>query len=315
MSVLNPIINKQFSLQPSKYNLNENKSSALASPSSVTFPSKQKSTKWGKLLGNSSVDSSDVSVKATVSRSLSARESLRESFQGRLSSSNSSNGGSGNKVFPKSANLLGNVGRQDTIEEDSERNMRSNKSIRDIANAEKQAITRDRLLAVFAEVDKNDKKTNESNNDKLQIPKQSRAEIESKEENYGSLQKDLLLTMLDIKVDLRLELQKIYHKVLRNEEILQDIVARLDFHMKDKVLTDEPSLSGKRDTVISLGDSAASTDLLEGAGGNGLGPLILKKRRGKIKKAPAPPKISSDQKPLLERKPSNTDKTASDDFV
>lgn len=58
-------------------------------------------SKWGRLLGSSSVDSaSDSSAKIAVSRSLSARESLRESAQARSSSSTNSNnnGGQGNKV-------------------------------------------------------------------------------------------------------------------------------------------------------------------------------------------------------------------------
>lgn len=58
-------------------------------------------SKWGRLLGSSSVDSaSDSSAKIAVSRSLSARESLRESAQARSSSSTNSNNnsGQGNKV-------------------------------------------------------------------------------------------------------------------------------------------------------------------------------------------------------------------------
>jgi potassium voltage-gated channel Eag-related subfamily H member 5 len=57
-------------------------------------------SKWGRLLGSSSVDSaSDSSAKVAVSRSLSARESLRESAQARSNNAPSSNnGGQGNKV-------------------------------------------------------------------------------------------------------------------------------------------------------------------------------------------------------------------------
>lgn len=55
-------------------------------------------SKWGRLLGSSSVDSgSDGSAKVNVSRSLSARESLRESAQGRTTGAQSNNG-QGNKV-------------------------------------------------------------------------------------------------------------------------------------------------------------------------------------------------------------------------
>lgn len=72
------------------------------SPSPSSGPPSARSTranKWGRLLGSSSVDSaSDTSTKVAVCRSLSARESLRESAQGRQGSTSSSNGGQGNKV-------------------------------------------------------------------------------------------------------------------------------------------------------------------------------------------------------------------------
>lgn len=72
------------------------------SPSPSSGPPSARGTrasKWGRLLGSSSVDSaSETSTKVAVSRSLSARESLRESAQGRQSSTSSSNGGQGNKV-------------------------------------------------------------------------------------------------------------------------------------------------------------------------------------------------------------------------
>jgi hypothetical protein len=56
-------------------------------------------SKWGRLLGSSSVHSaSDTNTKVAVARSLSARASLRETAQGRASSSSSSYGGQGNKM-------------------------------------------------------------------------------------------------------------------------------------------------------------------------------------------------------------------------
>lgn len=56
-------------------------------------------SKWGRILGSSSVDSgSDGSAKMAVSRSLSARESLRETSQARSTNAPNANGGQGNKV-------------------------------------------------------------------------------------------------------------------------------------------------------------------------------------------------------------------------
>jgi potassium voltage-gated channel Eag-related subfamily H protein len=76
---------------------------------SATSPSGQQAgpklrpgSKWGRLLGSSSVDSaSDGSTKMSVSRSLSARESLRETSQARVSNTTNNNGGQGNKVIIK----------------------------------------------------------------------------------------------------------------------------------------------------------------------------------------------------------------------
>lgn len=63
-------------------------------------PKLRAGSKWGRILGSSSVDSgSDGSAKIAVSRSLSARESLRETSQARSSNAPNSNGGQGNKVI------------------------------------------------------------------------------------------------------------------------------------------------------------------------------------------------------------------------
>lgn len=76
--------------------------SPCPSPQSATAPQSggRGANKWGRMLVSSSVDSaSDTCTKVAVSRSLSARESLRETAQTRQSSSSSSNGGQGNKVI------------------------------------------------------------------------------------------------------------------------------------------------------------------------------------------------------------------------
>jgi potassium voltage-gated channel Eag-related subfamily H member 5 len=63
-------------------------------------PKIRAASKWGRILGSSSVDSgSDGSAKMAVSRSLSARESLRETSQARSTNAPNSNGGQGNKVI------------------------------------------------------------------------------------------------------------------------------------------------------------------------------------------------------------------------
>lgn len=93
---------------PAKLTLTEDTRSIMPaaspcpSPSAVSAPQSARGTgasKWGRILGSSSVDSaSDTCTKVAVSRSLSARESLRETSQSRQSSGSTSNGGQGNKV-------------------------------------------------------------------------------------------------------------------------------------------------------------------------------------------------------------------------
>nr|XP_044249827.1 potassium voltage-gated channel protein eag isoform X4 [Drosophila takahashii] len=152
-------------------------------------------------------------------------------------------------------------------------------------------------------------------------------------------QRDLIATVLDMKVDVRLELQRMQQRIGRIEDLLGELVKRLapgggggapappDNSSGQTTPGDEicagcgaggggggggtPTtqattsvVSSPVDTVITFSSPGGSgagaggagllnpgaTAVVSSAGGNGLGPLMLKKRRSKSRKAPAPPK-------------------------
>ncbi|XP_039497749.1 potassium voltage-gated channel protein eag isoform X12 [Drosophila santomea] len=158
-------------------------------------------------------------------------------------------------------------------------------------------------------------------------------------------QRDLIATVLDMKVDVRLELQRMQQRIGRIEDLLGELVKRLapggtagsganapdnssgQTTPGDEICagcgaggggggtptTQAPPTSvvtSPVDTVITISSPGASgsgsgagvagaggagllnpgATVVSSAGGNGLGPLMLKKRRSKSRKAPAPPK-------------------------
>ncbi|XP_037727552.1 potassium voltage-gated channel protein eag isoform X2 [Drosophila subpulchrella] len=358
------------------------------SPSPSSGPPSARSTrasKWGRLLGSSSVDSaSDTSAKVAVSRSLSARESLRESTaQARQSSTSSSNGGQGNKhlqlskVFPKAPKLQASqatLARQDTIDEggevDSSPPSRDSRVVIEGAagsagpsapvattssssaaaaaaaagagsgagSGSGAGATGTAVVAVVAtKADRN-----------LALERERQIEMASSRattsDTYDTglretpptlAQRDLIATVLDMKVDVRLELQRMQQRIGRIEDLLGELVKRLAPGTGSGTAPDNSSgqttpgdeicagcgaggggtpttqvpptsvVTSPVDTVITIsspggsgaGAGAGGAGLLNpgatavsSAGGNGLGPLMLKKRRSKSRKAPAPPK-------------------------
>lgn len=113
-------------------------------------------------------------------------------------------------------------------------------------------------------------------------------------------QRDLLATVLDMKVDVRLEMQRMSQRMGRIEELMTDLVKRLS--------QDSSGQSSPNDeTVVIPGTSSgtattppATVNPGTSSGGNGLGPILLRKRRSKSRKAPAPPKQSTEQTRLLD---------------
>ncbi|KAH8384990.1 hypothetical protein KR093_004756 [Drosophila rubida] len=365
------------------------------SPSPSSGPPSARSTrasKWGRLLGSSSVDSaSDTSAKVAVSRSLSARESLRESTaQARQSSTSSSNGGQGNKVFPKAPKLQASqatLARQDTIDEggevDSSPPSRDSRVIIDggasnapptTVAATTPGVTPGGAAAVGAPATGTAAGAGSGAKDRnLALERERQIEMASSRattsDTYDTglretpptlAQRDLIATVLDMKVDVRLELQRMQQRIGRIEDLLGEVVKRLAPQVDSSGQTtpgDEicagcgagggatAAASGMIgagtpttpatatattpvDTVITISSPTAgmmagpgaesasamasaagtpamtagggagaasgllnpSVQVVSSAGGNGLGPLMLKKRRSKSRKAPAPPK-------------------------
>ncbi|EDW51064.1 GM12050 [Drosophila sechellia] len=343
------------------------------SPSPSSGPPSARSTrasKWGRLLGSSSVDSaSDTSAKVAVSRSLSARESLRESTaQARQSSTSSSNGGQGNKVFPKAPKLQASqatLARQDTIDEggevDSSPPSRDSRVVIEGAAVSSATVgpsppvattssaaaagagvsggpgSGGTVVAIVTKADRN-----------LALERERQIEMASSRattsDTYDTglretpptlAQRDLIATVLDMKVDVRLELQRMQQRIGRIEDLLGELVKRLapgagsggtapDNSSGQTTPGDEicagcgagggaggggtpttqapptsavtrasGSGSGAGSAVAGAGGAGLlnpGATVVSSAGGNGLGPLMLKKRRSKSRKAPAPPK-------------------------
>ncbi|KAH8367720.1 hypothetical protein KR084_001951 [Drosophila pseudotakahashii] len=243
------------------------------SPSPSSGPPSARSTrasKWGRLLGSSSVDSaSDTSAKVAVSRSLSARESLRESTaQARQSSTSSSNGGQGNKVFPKAPKLQASqatLARQDTIDEggevDSSPPSRDSRVVIEgsagagasppVASASSSAAGGAAAGAsgsaggagssgapgsgtVVAIVATTKAERNLAQERERQIEMASSRATTSDTYDTGLretpptlAQRDLIATVLDMKVDVRLELQRMQQRIGRIEDLLGELVKRL----------------------------------------------------------------------------------------
>lgn len=345
------------------------------SPSPSSGPPSSRATrasKWGRLLGSSSVDSaSDTSTKVAVSRSLSARESLRETAQGRQSSGSSSNGGQGNKVFPKAPKLApggpATLARQDTIDEGGEADLPTRDRTHHL---ERQPTERDRLLDTTTIV--KERALHMDRNLSLERERQiematSRA---TKSDTYDTglreqpptmAQRDLLATVLDLKVDVRLEMQRMQQRIGRIEDLMTELIKRLSYDSSgvstpgdDSVqtiittpistavpllpgtiaststivstLTITPPTSSSQSSSLTLTSSVPtqssqvppSLSVLPGtsSGGNGLGPILLRKRRSKSRKAPAPPKHSPEQTRLLEAElPSTSSTTRKRDFL
>ncbi|XP_055298065.1 potassium voltage-gated channel protein eag [Sitodiplosis mosellana] len=259
-------------------------------------------SKWGRILGSSSVDSaSDTYTKVAVSRSFSARESLRDT------SSSSSNGGQGNKVFPKSQKLMptpASLARQDTIDETTE----DSKSLRRQA-FERQVSERDNGI-------QHDQLEKASSIERELIAARTMSVAETydnglREQASTLAQRDLIATVLDLKVDSRLEMQRMSQRIGRLEDLLTELVKRLSNDSSDlstpadeniptitTTFVGSPTMAltpQSTNIIVTTTASTSATGLISGiptiqqSSSAGLGPLLLRKRRSKSRRAPAPP--------------------------
>lgn len=241
----------------------------------VTRPIPARTSKWGRLLGSSSLDSaSENSAQIpTFTRSLSARDSAKD----RPSSSSSGSsggqpptGGSGNKVFPKlqkmSTTSSPGIMRQDTIEEivEIETPRLRNLSLRKMESYD--GGLRDPVAAHFYQ----------------QPVPETIAPPEYKE---------LMTNIMDFKVDVKLEIQRLNQKMGRMEELLSELLKKITTESSSS------SQSPQGEADISKKKSSNSTperptELIPSTSeSTGIGPLILRKRRSKARIKGAAPQV------------------------
>lgn len=242
----------------------------------VTRPSVGRPSKWGRLLGSSSLDSgSECSnqPQAGFTRSLSAKDGTKE--RPSSSSSGSSGGqpppGSGNKVFPKlqKVNTTQSPGitRQDTIEE--------------IVEIETPNKSRNLSLRKMQSYDCGLRDPSSISLYQTPIP----------DPIAPPEYKELMTNIMDFKVDVKLEIQKLNQKMNRMEELLTELLTKINMG------SGSSSQSPQGDTEIirqkSSNHSAPErpTELLTKSEGTGIGPIILRKRRSKSRNKGAAPQI------------------------
>lgn len=236
-------------------------------------------------------------------------------------------------MFPKSVKLspgptsLTTIGRQDTIEEGGEgesNNSResSHRPSIQIDGLEKEAVVVATAAALVTTASvrgrdrdrERDKKEREERN--LSLERERQIEMakarETTSDNYDTglreqpstlVQRDLISTVLDMKVDVRLEMQRMSQRIGRIEDLLTDLVNRLVIDSSEQSSPGDASgvLSSPTGTTITIPTSTSSGNLAVGSatteagGGNGLGPILLRKRRAKNRKAPAPPPAKQQQ--------------------
>ncbi|XP_049768419.1 potassium voltage-gated channel protein eag [Schistocerca cancellata] len=292
-------------------------------------PTTIRASRWGRLLGSSggSVDSSDAgsssAAAALMSRSLSIRgdhhggsgaggaqaKNGGASSSGGAPGSSSSlggNGGSGNKVFPK---LPKPMTRQDTMEEIVEIEDRYNRpgSLRKVESCDSGMV----------------RSVEQRLNDPPPTPHPVVSGVASM--LPPAEYKDLVANIMDFKVDVKLEVQRLHQKVGRMEEMLAEIVQRLGpaptpapapeaaapdaaaggaspADVSQVSLQPKPQQQSATPTSSSSssgggGGGGTTIPVPVSGGGNGVGGLVLRKRRSKSRNKGAAPGVPTSSSP------------------
>lgn len=219
------------------------------------------------------------------------------------------------------------LARQDTIDESGESDARAgHRTERGIL--ERQPTERDRLLDSVTSQREHFERSLSIERETLTRTTTSEPYDNGLREQSSTLaQRDLIATVLDMKVDSRLEMQRMSQRIGRLEDLLTELVKRLSVHDSSGVSTpaDETapiivssstiattpaatilvtSSSPPASATVTMAipsTSTASPHASSSSVGSGLGPILLRKRRSKSRKAPAPPKATSpEQTRLLE---------------
>lgn len=234
-----------------------------------------RTSKWGRLLGSSSLDSSSevASQPPSFTRSLSAKDASKDRPSSSSSgSSGSQSTGSGNKVFPKlqkvSTNSSPGITRQDTIEE----------------IVEIEAPHRSLQLRKMQSYDCGLRDPSTASLYQTPVLEPSIAPPEYKE---------LMTNLMDFKVDVKLEIQRLNQKMSRMEELLSELLTKINqTGSSSSSPQGEDGIKHKSSSIHMIPERP--TELLSYTGipeGTGLGPLILKKRRSKSRNKGTAPQI------------------------
>lgn len=225
------------------------------------------------------------------------------------------------KVFPKSVKLSpgpASLTRQDTIEEGGEGET-SSQSRETSHRASIQLEHRPQLAAdrtakidpLHDSMEKERAKERQREERNLSLERERQIEMakarETTSDSYDTglreqpstlAQRDLISTVLDMKVDVRLEMQRMSQRISRIEDLLTDLVTRLvvDSSEQSSPGDNNPGQTSvvvsPTETVPTLNVPSSSGSLTPSGpntgGGNGLGPILLRKRRTKNRKPPAP---------------------------
>lgn len=229
-------------------------------------------------------------------------------------------------MFPKSSQKLTSapaaLARQDTIDETGEADSRGSKRS-ERGTLERQPTERDRLLDAASA--SHFERTLSIEREVTRVTSNETYDNGLREQSSSLAQRDIIATVLDMKADSRSEMQQMSQRIGRLEDLLTELVKRLS-HDSSGLSTpaDEIGPSGSTSitappqaptptqpttilvtTASPIATSAPTPTSLSSScgsisGGTSLGPILLRKRRSKSRKAPAPPRTSPEQTRLLE---------------
>jgi potassium voltage-gated channel Eag-related subfamily H member 5 len=209
------------------------------------------------------------------------------------------------KVFPKSVKLSpgpASLTRQDTIEEGGEGDSQNSQTRESSQRGSIQLEHKPQLPAERNDSDPlleilEKERAKERLERNLSLERERQIEMakarETTSDNYDTglreqpstlAQRDLISTVLDMKVDVRLEMQRMSQRISRIEDLLTDLVNRL---VVDSSETSSPGDNNPSQASVSspTGTATISVPSTSGnltpsgpnsGGGNGLGPILLR---------------------------------------
>ncbi|XP_063236097.1 potassium voltage-gated channel protein eag [Bacillus rossius redtenbacheri] len=244
-------------------------------------PTTIRASKWGRMLGSSSLDSGSDSLSAPAASRCAASAASAVVANGKehhlqAGSPPASNGlGSGNKVFPKALKL-------------SAKPALSSSSPPPPPPTQQQQQPRGDVVDEIVELD-----------DRPTVPgRAARRPDPLAVDGLGVVvraaapeYKELVANLMDFKVDVKLEVQKLNQKVGRMEELLVEIAGRLGGSPSSNSQSPPQELDPGADGSAGQARAAKGGGGLPPLPGSGMGGLILKKRRSKSRNKPAAPGV------------------------